>query len=63
MGCGDGAGKRDKNGFRNDTEMKIMIFSIKSDKFTGFFDKFLKIHSLVTDCKTNSYHKNLSATH
>ena len=25
-------------------EMKIMIFPVKLDKFTGFFDKFLKIY-------------------
>ena len=24
-------------------EMKIMIFPVKFDKFTGFFDKLLKI--------------------
>ena len=43
--------------------MKIMIFPVKFDKFTGFFDKFLKIHSLVTGCKINNYHINLSALH
>ena len=43
--------------------IKIMIFPVKFDKFTVFFDKFLKIYSPVTDCKTNSYHKNLSAPH
>ena len=43
--------------------MKIMIFPVNFDKFTVFFDKFLKIYSPVSDCKTNSYHKNLSAPH
>ena len=55
--------RSDGNGFRSGTEMKIMIFSIKLDKFTGFFDKFLKIYSIVTDCKINSYHINLSVPH
>ncbi|MCY3823726.1 MAG: hypothetical protein OXG62_07640, partial [Nitrospinae bacterium] len=44
-------------------EIKIMIFSIKLDKFTGFFDKFLKIISLVTDFNTRSYYINLSLLH
>ena len=30
--------------------MKIMIFSVKFDKFTGFFDKFPKGNYPVTDC-------------
>ena len=41
-------------------EMIIMIFSIKFDKFTGFFDKFLKIISLVTGFNTRNYYINLS---
>ena len=43
--------------------MKIIIFSIKLDKFTWFFDKLLKIISLVTDFNTRSYHINLSVAH
>ena len=30
--------------------MKIIKFSVKFDKFTGFIDKFLKRNYLVTDC-------------
>ena len=30
-------------GLRITAEMKIIIFPVKFDKFTGFFDKFLKI--------------------
>ena len=44
-------------------EMIIMIFSIKFYKFTGFFDKFLKIISLVTGFNTRSYCINLSVAH
>ncbi len=43
--------------------IKIMIFSIKFDKFTMFFDKFLKISYYLTDFNTKSYHKNLSVSH
>ena len=32
---------------RMTTEMKIMIFPVKFDKFTGFFDKFLKTISFI----------------
>ena len=44
-------------------EMKIIIFSVKFDKFTGFFDKFLKIVSLINNCNQKGYHKNLSVMH
>ena len=44
-------------------EMEIMIFSIKLDKFTGFFDKFLKIYCLLIDFYSKSYHSNMSAAH
>ena len=63
MGWGDGAGKRNGNGFRDGMKIKIMIFSIKSDKFTGFFDKFLKISDYANDCNKRSYHINLSVPH
>jgi len=36
-GEGNGA-----DGFEDGAEMKIIIFPVKLDKFTGFFDKFLK---------------------
>ena len=35
------------DGFEDDMEMKIMIFSINMDKFTGFFDKFLKTIAFI----------------
>ena len=44
-------------------EMKIIIFSVKFDKFTGFFDKFLKSIFFVIDCNIRSCHINLSAAH
>ena len=43
--------------------MQIIIFSIKFYKFTGFFDKFLKIISPVNDCNKTGYHINLSVPH
>ena len=49
--------------FGSGTKMKIIIFPVKFDKFTGFFDKFLKIYSLVISCKTKSHHANLSVPH
>ena len=42
------------------TEIKIMIFPVKFDKLTGFFDKFLKIVSRLTGCNAKSYLSNLS---
>ena len=36
---------------------------VKFDKFTGFFDKFLKIVIRLTDCNKMSYHINLSVSH
>ena len=44
-------------------EIKIMIFSVKFEKFTGFFDKFLKNFSLVIGCNQKNYHINLSVIH
>ena len=63
MGWGDGAGKRNENGFRDGMKIKIMIFPVKYDKFTGFFDKFLKISDYANDCNKRSYHINLSVPH
>ena len=63
MGFGGEARRSYENGFRNDMEMKIMIFPVNIDKFTGFFNKFLKIFSLVIICKIKSYHVNLSVPH
>ncbi len=40
-----------------------MIFSIKFDTFTGFFDKFLKFVSRLTICNTKGYHINMSVAH
>ena len=50
-------------GSRIEAIMEIMIFSIKFDKFTMFFDKFLKISYYLTDFNTKSYHINLSVLH
>jgi len=44
-------------------EMKIIIFSVKFDKFTGFFDKFPKMIFLVTDCNQKICTKNMSVMH
>ena len=63
MGWGDGAGKRNGNGFRDGMKIKIIIFPVKSDKLTGFFDKFLKISDHANDCNKRSYHINLSVPH
>ena len=42
---------------------KILNNSIKLDKFTGFFDKFLKIIFSVNGCNSNVYCKNMSGEH
>ncbi len=63
MGCSDGTGKNYENGFGNGAEIKIMIFSVKFDKFRGFFDKFLKFTSRLTVCNTKGYHINMSVVH
>ena len=44
-------------------EMKIMIFPEKLDKFTGFFDKFLKNNVHINDCNQKGYHINMSIFH
>ena len=54
---------RRADGTGMDEEMKIIIFSIKLDKFTGFFDKFLKGIRLVTDCNIMIFLTNLSVAH
>ena len=43
--------------------MKVMIFPVKFDKFTGFFDKFLKNNVQINDCNQKGYHTNLSVAH
>ncbi len=43
--------------------MKIIIFSIKFDKFTGFFDKLLKIISRLTGCYIKGCSQYLSVVH
>ncbi len=43
--------------------MKVMIFSIKSDKFTGFFDKFLKCNTPASGCNQKGFHVYLSVLH
>ena len=36
-------------------KVKVMIFSIKFNKFTGFFDKFLKSISLASGCNQKEF--------
>ena len=43
--------------------MKVMIFPVKFDKFTGFFDKFLKNDGQIKHCNEKGYHINLSVSH
>ena len=43
--------------------MKVMIFPVQSEKFTGFCDKFLKNDGHIKNCKKKSYHANLSVLH
>ena len=42
---------------------ELLKNKINIDKFTGFFDKFLKISDRLNDCNKKSYHSNLSAGH
>ncbi|MCY3824722.1 MAG: hypothetical protein OXG62_12730 [Nitrospinae bacterium] len=49
--------------FKDGGEMKIIIFSIKFAKFTGFFDKFLKIILPVNNCNSKTYLINMSVSH
>ena len=51
------------HGFEDGAAMKISLFPVNMDKFTGFFDKFLKSFSPSNGCNQKSYHINLSATH
>ena len=41
----------------------LMGISRNIDKFTGFFDKFLKNTDHASDCNKKSYHINLSVPH
>ena len=50
-------------GFRITAITKIMIFPVNFDKFTGFFDKFLKIYAPANCCNQKGYHENLSVLH
>ena len=51
------------DGFDVGAIIKIILFSIKFDKFTGFFDKFPKIIFFAIDCNQRSCHINLSVAH
>ena len=44
-------------------KMKIILFSENIDKFTGFFDKFLKNNIQINDCNQKGCHINLSVSH
>ena len=50
-------------GSRTTVIMKIIIFPVNIDKFTMFFDKFLKNNVQINDCNKRNYHINLSALH
>ena len=63
MESGNEARKSDGNGFGSGTEMKIIIFPVNIDKFTGFFNKFPKSVFLASDCNHTGYQSNLSALH
>ena len=43
--------------------VKIIIFPVKFAKFTGLFDKFLKIIFSVNDCNSKVYCINMSDVH
>ncbi len=43
--------------------IQIIIFSVNTDKFTGFFDKLMKSACLVTGCNQKDYLLNLSVAH
>ena len=43
--------------------MKIIIFPVKFDKFTGFFDKFLKRMNPINGCNKTGYYINMSVQH
>ena len=43
------------HGCKDNAEMKIILFPVNIDKFTGFFDKFLKGACLATDCNHIGY--------
>ena len=40
---------------RTAKEMKIMIYPVNIDKFTGFFDKFLKDNTSANHCNKKGY--------
>ena len=44
-------------------KMKIILFPVNIDKFTGFFDKFLKNDGQIKHCNKKDYHTNLSVSH
>ena len=51
------------HGSNEGAEIKIIQFPVNIDKFTGFFDKFLKSVFLVTGCNQKSFFLNLSVAH
>ena len=50
-------------GSRRAKKMKIIQFSVKSDKFTVFFDKFPKNIIPANGCNQKGYCINLSVSH
>ena len=55
--------RRRAHGCKKGGEMKIILFPVKLDKFTGLFDKLLKAVCLATDCNHRGYQYNLSDAH
>ena len=43
--------------------MQIILFPVNIDKFTMFFDKFLKNNVQINDCNQRGYQLNLSVLH
>ena len=43
--------------------IQIIIFSVKLDKFTVFFDKFLKIYFFANDCNIKGFPQHPGAGH
>ena len=56
-------GRSGARGFEEGEEMKIILFSIKFDKFTMLFGKFLKCYIPSNDCIKKNYRIYLSVTH
>ena len=54
---------RDARSLLYRAQSELMKISIKSDKFTGYFDKFLKNYIFANDCNIKSISGYLSVFH